>query len=172
METRNGNRIKSCDYEWEPPHAAYEDLPPSTYKKETRTPTFLLFTKGSEQKGTMQELYFLNCSDETLDWVSSCAGGFQTCDDDVATADSNGYQYENVEPGEAVLIDYYDMIYDSDYLLQPQVMLSSPKLGQVKFLASPEKGGYKDAVLLWDTGEPHRGVTMKTLDSAKKASNP
>lgn len=161
---RDETRIKNCRYEWSPPHLKYQDLPPSTYKKETRAPKFLVFVEPSDDPQDLAKLYFLNQSSETLEWVSTSLGGFQTVDDDVVSKSSTERVFELVAPGEAVLIGTFDPIGDSDFVFQPQVSLSSPSLGKVEIRGKATKGKYEDSVLLWDTDEPQKDVQITQLD--------
>jgi hypothetical protein len=109
-----------------------------------------------------EELYFVNDSTETLNSVSTCTGGCQTLDDEVMPVSSPDplYLYKNVKPGEAVKVEHYDPYWDSDYLLQLEVELSSPTHGN-KIFRVLGKGGIDDTVLLWDTGEAGKYVNME-----------
>jgi hypothetical protein len=66
----------------------------------------------------------------------------------------------DVKPGEAVKVENYDPIYDSDYLLQLEVEIASITQG-VKIFRVIEKGGVGKAVLLWDTGEAGKYVYIQ-----------
>ena len=63
-------------------------------------------------------LYFVNCSDDVLRKIKSSKGGFITLDDTVASLEGKEDAYRNVLPGEAVLVDKYNAVYDSDGLKQ------------------------------------------------------
>jgi len=126
--------------------------PSSVPPKETRVPLYRFYVSDDD------ELYFVNDSEEVIDRVSYATGGFQTCDDDVVTVDSpedGGHVYLNVLPHEGVKIDEYDMILDSDFLLQPQVTIYSASMGERLFLGSASKGGFSGEVLLWSGEEQH-----------------
>lgn len=147
-------RIKGR-FTWVPPDKRVDKLglplPPRPADK--RRPLFWLVRDGDA-------LYFVNDTDETLARVSSASGGFVTVDDDtVSIRKSAGVAYLNVQPGEAVKVDEYDPIYDSDTLVQPQISIESPGIGRVTFFGPVEKGGVRmDAVLLWDNGDIGRYV--------------
>jgi hypothetical protein len=100
-------------------------------RSEKKEPVFYVIRKG-------EELYFVNDSTETL----------------------NSVLYKNVKPGEAVKVEHYDPYWDSDYLLQLEVELSSPTHGN-KIFRVLGKGGIDDTVLLWDTGEAGKYVNME-----------
>lgn len=119
-------------------------------KKETRKPLFRLFVDGND-------LYFVNDSDEVLEYVKAGIGGFITCGDDIgAISGGDGYLYEKVMPNEAVRIDTYDIMMDSDFVLQPSVEIGSGPLGKREFLGRPSKGGFKNEVLAWHEDESGR----------------
>lgn len=118
---------------------------PLSNKIDDRIPVF--WTAVSEN-----ELYFINGSDETLEYVRVKTGGFQTCDDVIVNVSTDGYSYvyESVKPTEAVKIDEYDFYLDSDYLLQRDIEIKSPKHGMLEISTKPEKGGISECVLLWE----------------------
>ena len=124
-------------------------------RPEKKKPVFYVIRDG-------EELYFVNDSTETLNSVSTGTGGCQTLDDEVMPVSSPDplYLYKNVKPGEAVKVEHYDPYWDSDYLLQLEVELSSPTHGN-KIFRVLGKGGIDDTVLLWDTGEAGKYVHME-----------
>jgi len=65
------------------------------------------------------DVWFVNNSDETLDYVRPSSGGFATSDDDVIPMiqSRDTVEYRDVEPGEAVKIDAYHIVYDSDFAI-------------------------------------------------------
>ena len=129
-------------------------LPMPPRKPETRNPKFWLDRDGDD-------LYFINDSEEILDLVSAATGGFQTCDDAVLTVGSNNdYVYENVMPKEAVKIEEFDPFYDSDFILQVYIDVKSKNEGSLAIQSPAEKGGIKEAVLMWDTGEAGRYTSI------------
>lgn len=133
-------------------------LPPR--KPETRRPILWLARDG-------QELYFVNASQETLDTVIAETGGCMTADDDVLTVSSeSNYQYKNVPPDTAVKIEEYDLIFDSDFLLQVSIIVKSATLGCIEILSPPKKGGVEEMVLLWNTGEKGKYVSIKNYQQA------
>lgn len=150
--TKEMNRVQH-GFIWAPgaqaslkPHHAYH-WNQSVYKKEVRTPVFWLARKGPE-------LYFVNNSYEMLDLVSTHTGGCETCDNEVVTiSDDVGFTYRNVKPNEAVKIDQYDDVHDIDYLQQVALRIESKKQGCINMLTQPAKGGIKEEILLWNTGE-------------------
>ena len=81
----------------------------------------------------------------------------QTLDDEALSVGGPAFSYEDVKPGEAVKVDSYDPILDSDFLMQLDVVVSSPSKGRVAYRCWA-KGGFASVVLLWDDGRPGSGV--------------
>ena len=123
---------------------------------EKKKPVFYVVRKG-------EELYFVNDSDDILNSVSTSTGGCQTVDDEVMPVGSPDplYLYEKVEPGEAVKVEHYDPYWDSDYLLQLEVKVTGPTLGD-KIFRVVGKGGVDSTVLLWADGEAGKYVNMQS----------
>jgi hypothetical protein len=142
-------------FEWLPPEKRPSRIPgPKPPRKpETRTPLFFLARDGDD-------VYFVNNSTETLKSVVSDAGGLLNVDDEMdLNVGGPQYSYNNVMPGEAVKVENYHPMFDSDYILQLEVKVSSPAVG-VKTFRVLGKGGVKETELLWDTGESGKGVNM------------
>lgn len=118
---------------------------PLSNKVDDRMPVFWAAVSGNE-------LYFVNGSNESLDYVRAKTGGFQTCDDVVITIKSDGYsyRYESVRPSEAVKIDEYDFYLDSDYVLQRNIEIKSSIYGILELSTKPEKGEISECVLKWE----------------------
>ncbi|GLS84690.1 hypothetical protein [Paraferrimonas haliotis] len=130
--------------------------PPRT--PETRLPILWLARDGGE-------LYLVNNSKEPLEFVTASSGGFQTVDDDVVSvSSSNHYEYKNVMPNEAVKVEEYDGYYDLDYILGVYIKVQSPQLGCLEIASPSAKGGIGETVLLWDSGEAAKNVSIKTCE--------
>ncbi|TXI80911.1 MAG: hypothetical protein E6Q39_02015 [Crocinitomicaceae bacterium] len=110
------------------------------------------------------ELYLVNNSGATLDVVTAGTGGFQTVDDQVAIIDSREvYQYIGVSQGSSVKVDEYD-ICDSDFVLQMFLKIKSENFGLIEIRLPATKGGGKEMVLLWDSGEPGEKVQIEKIE--------
>ena len=111
-------------FEWIPPEKRVPRFPgPLPHRKpETRKPLFYVSRYGDD-------VYLINNTDETLTSVSSNSGGLQTLDDESMPVGGPSYSYKDVKPGEAVKVENYDPFYDSDFLLQLEVEISSKTLG-------------------------------------------
>ena len=133
-------------FSWTPKHLRHSGfgppLPPR--KPDPRKPLLWLSRQGAD-------LYLINDTDETLASVSASSGGFATADDAaIPVGGDQGYFYEHVQPGDAVKVDEYDIIFDSDFLLAVYIEIHSAKFGLLKLASPAEKGGVHEAVLLWD----------------------
>ncbi len=127
---------------------------PSLYRKpEKRYPLLWLARKGGE-------LYLVNSSKDSLDFVISSSGGFATEDDDVLTFKGHKYEYKNVKPNDAVKVEEFDGFYDLDLVLQVDLKIQSKSIGCITIQSPPEKGGVGEIVLLWDTFENGKNVII------------
>lgn len=115
--------------------------------QETRTPLFKIARYG-------EDVLFINLSDETLPRVQFSSVGIQTLDNTVAHAASEEKAYENVLPGEAVRIGWYDEVFDSDFFIQYSVTVSSPTLDSREYRTKSVKGGIDSQVLEWQNEIP------------------
>ncbi len=110
------------------------------------------------------ELYLINNTGEVIDSIATSSGGFATIGDDVITVASDECMYNNVQPNETVKIDEFDVFADGDYVIEVYVRLRSKKLGFIEIKTPSEKGGLKkETVLLWDTGEAGKFVSIKKI---------
>lgn len=134
-------------------------LPP--HPPEPRRPWLWLVCRAGEDQ-RVDDIFLVNNSGEALDLVTADTAGVQTVDDDIMmVSHGEGYRYENVSDDSAVKVDDYHMFYDSDFLLQIAVQVKSKKLGSLEILCPITKGGIGETVLIWNTGEPARGVSIK-----------
>ncbi len=118
---------------------------PHSRTDQSIAPVFSLARRG-------ELLFFVNHSDKVLDYVSSeASGALATGDGDVTFADGGRYRYPDVRPREAVLLDEYDMVLDSDFYIALEVHVSSAALGLWSF-STTNKGGTGSIVLLWEDG--------------------
>ena len=117
---------------------------PLSNKVDDRSPVF--WTTVLEN-----ELYFINNSNETLDYLRVKTVGFQTCDGDIVTILNDGYSYvyQAVKQSEAVKVDEYDVYLDSDFVLQTHIKIKSSTYGDIEFSTKTEKGWCSECVLMW-----------------------
>ena len=84
---------------------------------------------------------------------------------------NDSYVYKDVMPHEAVKIDEFDMIYDSDFILQEVIRVFSKQDGCLEIYSPPGKGGIGETVLVWDTGEAGKGVMIKRVENLPEFQN-
>lgn len=132
---------------------------PGVKKAKEEPPLLYLASTGSENI-IVSELYLVNNSEEMLSHVSSDIGGFVSTDDDVLTVSGSLIEYQEVAPQEAVLLDYYHQMYDSDYTLALYINVESPTLEKKTFCLTA-KGGFGGELLLKADGSSAylRGAT-------------
>lgn len=136
-------RVKD-EFKWVPMHKRMSKFggPMSPRKPDTRKPLLWLTRK-------LDELYLVNETGETLTRVQANTVGWITADDDVANVESNEvYEYKDVKPNEAVLVEEYDGYYDLDYVLMTGLAIESPSLGTLHLRSPGGKGGDQECVLL------------------------
>jgi len=153
------NKVLQNSFKWVPLDQRKSKFggPMTPREKESRLPLLWLAREGNK-------LYLVNSSEETFDFVSAGTGGFQTVDDDCITvAAEKKYEYKNVKPNDAVKVEEFDGYYDLDYLLQVSIRIQSTNLGGIEILTLPKKGGIGETVLLWDTMENGKGVSINKL---------
>ncbi len=132
------------------------------------------------------DVFFVNNSGETLDSVSADSCGMQTLDDEVMSVGGTACSYEGVKPGEAVKVERYDTVLDSDFVMQLDVAVSSKverydtvldsdfvmqldvavsssSKGRVTYRCW-SKGGVTSKVLQWDDGRIGSGVSLVRED--------
>jgi hypothetical protein len=112
------------------------------------------------------DVFFVNNSGETLDSVSADSCGMQTLDDEVMSVGGTACSYEGVKPGEAVKVERYDTVLDSDFVMQLDVAVSSPSKGIVTYRCW-SKGGVTSKVLRWDDGRIGSGVSLVREDHVR-----
>lgn len=134
---------KKNDYRYITKSERFAHLAPSTYKRDDRKAKFWLQRDNDV-------LWFINDSDDVLDYVVSSTGGCISYDDGVLSVENPDYRYEKVEQGEAVKIHEYDSYYDLDYLLQAGVTIVSGN-EEINLLGRAKKGGIRgQEVLMFD----------------------
>ncbi|SDW89030.1 hypothetical protein [Thiocapsa roseopersicina] len=127
---------------------------------ETRKPLLWITRDG-------HDLLLINETGETLTRVQARSDGFQTLDDEVMsiTEAGHGYDYRDVAPGNAVKVDEYDDYYDLDFVLGLTLRVTSARLGCLEIFPPPAKGGVHGAVLLWDTGESGKRISVDPCEA-------
>ena len=129
---------------------------PFTRTDRSIQPRFALNRSGDD-------LYFINHDVEVLPWVKCSSGGAAWGDDGSSTNMAGPEMaYQDVQPGEAVLIDRFDPMLDGDFLIQDWLLVHSPTLGHLLFNII-QKGGPGSKVLVWSDSFDARYVNMFEL---------
>lgn len=104
---------------------------------------------------TEKAVWFVNNSNEILDYVRPSSGGFTASDDEVIsmTQSPNSVEYRDVKPCEAVLIDNYDVIFDGDFVISWGVEMKSASLGKRHLTSDLLKGREPNVCLHWQSLE-------------------
>ena len=162
LAQRKHHKVIENSFKWVPLDKRKSKFggPMTPRKAELRHPILWFARQG-------KELYLVNSSEETLDFVAAGTGGFQTVDDDCITVSTKNknkykykYEYKNVKPNDAVKVEEFDGFYDLDYVLQVSMRVQSKNLGGIEILTPPKKGGIGEIVILWDTMENGKNVSI------------
>lgn len=157
-------RLLKHDFKWVEPFQRKSRLPGNDKphrigKPETRKPYLWLIR--SLPKMSISDLYLINDSGEVLEEVVSNIYGFLTDDDEIHSFSTKAdYTYKDVQPGEAVRVEKYNLMYDSDYVLGLSIQITSKGLGEIEF-SNGTKGGINKAIILWDTLETGNNSSIK-----------
>jgi len=141
-------KIVSNRFKWIPMNERRDNLglPLPPRKPETGRP--LLWVAIDFQGDFVEDIYLVNETGKTLENVIVSIGGYQTFDDDLLTLTGSDNEYKNIADGDALKIDSYDRMADSDYILQINIKIQIDGK-QIKLRSLVAKGGFKEEVLLW-----------------------
>ena len=107
----------------------------------------------------------MNDSTDILSVVKAGSNGLFTSEDAVVNLeDNNETRYDNVQPGEAVLVDRFHDIYDSDFLLFLTLSIESPAFGRLEITTSLEKGRIAEQVLMSEGLTFAKGLNVHKVD--------
>lgn len=140
--TSENKRVTNLEY-------TISDFPP----KPKRDIKYALVREGND-------LYFVNQEgDEVIGEVSASPLGFLTVEDTVYTPEENpSYTYQNVLPGEGVLIENYDdeRVYNG-YMLGLYIYINN----EYRIMPKSHKGGVQSQVLVYGDGTTPRYVLIQ-----------
>lgn len=106
-------------------------------------------------------IYFVNNSIETLTHVLAESYGYV---EGASVVNSPRYEYADVKPNEGVKIEYYDDIYDLDYMLGLYITVESEKWGKIEIAPHNfSKGGVRAQALVYDDDTTPLFVGLKEI---------
>lgn len=148
-------------FDWIPLHELIK-FPPR--KPDHRKPIFRTVRQSAEE-GRGSDLFLVNHSGASVKTIKVFSTSFVTVDDSAySSIDEQGVTYYDIPDGSAVKIDQYDDYYDLDYVIGFVLEIESETLGKYQINYIGDKGGVKDIVILWDTGEVNRSVSLQKLE--------
>jgi hypothetical protein len=147
MKQSNKKVVKN-KFKWTPMEDRVDKLglPLPPRKPEIGRP--VLWIAIEPQGNFVKDIYLVNETGGILENVIASIGGLQSYDDDVFGISGSEIKYKNIENGDAVKIDEYDEMADSDSVLQ--IYLKVKIKGKwLELKSSSLKGGFKEEVLIW-----------------------
>lgn len=117
---------------------------------EKRVPVYAVYPAGDK-------VFFVNNSDEVLKKVVSARYFAWPLEEDSAR-----FVYENVKPGESVLIDVFDEYYDMDANIEQLIYVESEK-SVLRFTTRTYGCITPERILLWDNGESDKKVSAMVV---------
>lgn len=148
MKQSNKEIIKN-KFKWIPMEDRVDKLglPLSPRKPEVGKP--ILWIAIEPRDDFVKDIYLVNETGDILENVIASIGGFESYDDDVFGISGSKIKYKNIENGDAVKIDEYDEMTNSDSVLQMYLKVKI-KGKWLELKSSSAKGGLKEEVLMWD----------------------
>jgi hypothetical protein len=132
---------------------------PGIKKAISGTPKLFISTT---YKGWNSAVYLVNNTPYPLISASVSVGGFCSADDDVLTVSGQTRTYKEVKPKEAVLLDEYHLMYDSDYVLQVDIEVEF-KGNNIEHFRIVRKGGFEEIALLNEDDSSKYFINQKTM---------
>lgn len=160
------HRLEKHEFKWIPASERPSRFPGESIKKNStslpeKNPNYWLAIK---EEGSFERLvYFVNDSKEVIDSVKVKSNGFFTSDDDFVNMESNNNtSYKNIRPGEAILVDRFNLIYDSDFFISVSISIDCKSLNHLELTTEAHKGFIPEQVLVWDTLEIAKGISVSS----------
>ena len=144
---KSNQKVISNKFKWIPINERVDrlGLPLPPRKPEAKKPLLWIAIDSSDE--WVEDIYLVNETGKILERVIAGSGGFQTVDDDVLNLTGSDVMYKDIANGDAVKVDEYHKMYDSDYVLQLQIQVKMN--GEwIKLRPLVEKGGFKEEILL------------------------
>lgn len=146
-------KIVSNKFKWVPMNERRDNLglPLPPRKPETQKP--LLWIAIEPQDGLIEDVYLVNETGETLEAINASTVGFESLDDDYYGISGLDIEYKNIANNDAVKIEEYHQISDSDSVLIISIKVKlKGKLIKLKTSSTSRTSGasgFKEEVLLW-----------------------
>jgi len=108
-------------------------------------------------------VYFVNDSSEIIKYVKPTSFGYFSTDDGTTTLINNNNRiYQNVLPKEAVLVDKFHLVYDSDSQIGLSIELDSQLTGSV-LLSTPTSRGTIEEIILYSQDQFNSKLDIEFL---------
>ncbi len=143
-------KIVSNKFKWVPMNERHDNLglPLPPRKPETQKP--LLWIAIEPQDGLIEDVYLVNETGETLEAINASTVGFESLDDDYYGISGLDIEYKNIANNDAVKIEEYHQISDSDSVLIISIKVKlKGKLIKLETSSAKRASGFKEEVLLW-----------------------
>ena len=116
-------------------------LEKSELRKENHETPPLFWLKILEGEGLNCEVYFVNSSEYTIKRIKPISSGYISYDDNLVPLQNNNTRYYiDIKPNEAILVDTFNKMYDSDSYLSLSLQIDSEITGNVQ-IATPSFRG-------------------------------
>lgn len=122
-------------------------------KLDQRIPVYWVSMEGDD-------LYFINESEKTLPLVVGSSGGWVSGGGAEGGVYGNNLSYCDVLPKEAIKIDSYCRIADSDFYLCADVIITQADGSLLHYQTNPVRGGIPETILRWNTGETGKNARL------------
>jgi hypothetical protein len=115
--------------------------------KSIETP--LIWLAVLELEGLDCEVYLVNNSTEVISYIKPSSHGFFSSGEELLLLENNNkLDYKDIQPNEAVLVDSFNRLYDSDSNLILSMEIKSELTGNVIVTTESSKGEIKEQAIL------------------------
>lgn len=112
-----------------------------THHKPVGRPLLWTFATSDSEDNFRSHIWLQNGLDQQLERITVENASMITVDANTFGSGADAVVYEHVLPGEAVYLDTYHLIYDSDYVLSTDILIERIKEPPLKLRLGPKKGG-------------------------------
>lgn len=126
-------------------------------------PTLWIHVQRAENNECL--VYFVNDSSEIIKYVKPTSFGYFSTDDGTTTLINNNNRiYHDVLPKEAVLVDKFHLVYDSDSQIGLSIELDSHLTGSVR-LSTPTTRGTIEETILYSEDQFNSKVEVEFINN-------